>query len=116
MANGENGGSFVTGFLLGGVVGAIVGILVAPRSGAETRAQLLDQSEVLRERAEEMAARMRDNVGPTVDSVREHVNPAMETVRDRVAPMTEAVAARVPGLKADSVDGAESAAQAEEKA
>jgi hypothetical protein len=30
--------------------------------------------------------------------------------------MTEAVAARVPGRKADSMDGAEAVAQAEEKA
>ena len=79
MANGNNGGSFITGFLLGGVVGAIVGILVAPRAGSETRAQLLDQGAVLRERAEEM-------VGST-----------METVRERVAPVTDAVAAHVPG-------------------
>ena len=97
MANGNNGGSYITGFLLGGVVGAIVGILVAPRAGSETRAQLLDQGAALRERAEEM-------VGST-----------METVRESVAPVIDAVAAHVPGCKADAVDGADSAAQAGQK-
>ena len=47
MANG-NGNSFITGFLIGGVVGAVVGIMLAPKSGSETRAELLEQSEALR--------------------------------------------------------------------
>ena len=74
MANG-NGSSFITGFLIGGVVGAVVGIMLAPKSGSETRADLLEQSEALRVRGEELAARVRERVGPAVDSVRERVQP-----------------------------------------
>ena len=29
MARNDNGGSFITGFLLGGIIGAVVGILLA---------------------------------------------------------------------------------------
>ncbi len=79
MANG-NGGSFISGFLIGGLVGAIVGILLAPKSGSETRADLLEQSEALRLRGEELAARVRERVGPAVDSVRERVQPVASQI------------------------------------
>lgn len=78
MASNDDGGTFVAGFLLGGIVGAIVGILVAPRAGSETRAELAGQSEVWRDRAEDIAARVRERVGPAVESVRERVSPVTE--------------------------------------
>ena len=106
MANDDSGGSFVTGFLLGGIVGAIVGILLAPKAGSETRAELAQQTEALRERAEEVAAKVREAIGPTVEVVREHVGPAMEGVRERVAPVAEAVTARVGrGTSRPAADG-----------
>ena len=74
MANG-NGSSFISGFVIGGLVGAVVGILLAPKSGSETRSDLIEQSEALRLRGEELAAKVRERVGPAVDSVRERVQP-----------------------------------------
>ena len=56
MANNDDGGNFIAGFLFGGIVGVIVGILLAPKAGVETRAELSGQSEVWRDRAEEIAA------------------------------------------------------------
>ena len=76
----DSGSSFISGFLIGGLVGAVVGIMLAPKSGAETRAELLEQSEALRVRGEEMAARVRERVGPTVDSVRERVQPVASQI------------------------------------
>ena len=84
MADNDSGHSFVSGFLLGGIVGAVVGILLAPKTGSETRASLLEQSETLRTRAEELAARVREQVGPTVETVRERVSPVAERVAARV--------------------------------
>ena len=104
MASNDNGSSFVTGFLLGGIVGAVVGILLAPKSGSETRSELVGQSEVLRARAEEMAANLRDRVGPTVDVFRDRVAPAVEGVRERVGPVAERVASRVGRGVDPSVD------------
>jgi gas vesicle protein len=93
MAN-DNGGGFVIGFLLGGVIGAVVGILLAPKPGSETRAEIMGQSEAWRERAEELAAQLRERVGPTVETMRERVGPAVEGVRERVAPVAERVTTR----------------------
>ena len=35
---------FLAGFIVGGAIGAITGILLAPKSGAETRAMLADSA------------------------------------------------------------------------
>ena len=95
MANNDSGGSFVAGFLMGGIVGAVVGILLAPRAGTETRADLAERSDLWRSRAEEMAATLRERVGPAVESARERVGPAVEGVRERVAPVVEQVSSRM---------------------
>ena len=116
MANDDGGSSFALGFL----VGAVVGILIAPRAGADMRADLGGRSEAWRSRAEEMAAVMRERmsptvenvrerVRPTVDSVRERINPAVESMRERVGPVMEQVTSRMGGgqdiLEADGTDG-----------
>ena len=80
MANGDGGSSFISGFLIGGVVGAVVGIMLAPKSGADTRSDLMEHSEALRIRAEDLAARVRERVGPVGESVRDRIQPVTEQV------------------------------------
>ena len=41
----DNGGGFFRGFLFGGIIGAAVGILLAPKSGRETREELGEEAE-----------------------------------------------------------------------
>ena len=113
MASNDNGSSFALGFVLGGVIGAIVGILMAPKAGSETRAELAERTEGLRARAEELAATLRERTGPAVAGVRERVAPAVEGVRERVGPAVEGVRERVEqvssrigrGDQAAKVDG-----------
>ena len=45
-------GKFLAGFLIGGAVGAIAGILLAPKSGEETRADIAKTSKELYSKAE----------------------------------------------------------------
>ena len=91
MANNDNGSSFSFGFLFGGIIGVLIGVMLAPRSGSEMRSDLADRSEAWRLRAEEMAARVRERVGPTMDSARERVAPAIENVRSRISPAVDTV-------------------------
>ena len=107
MASNSDGGSFVTGFLVGGIIGAVVGVLLAPKSGSETRAELMERSETWRTRAEELALQARERVGPTMEGVRERVGPAVEEVRERIGPVADRVASRVGrgASKAGADDG-----------
>lgn len=95
MASNDSGGSFVLGFLIGGIVGAAVGLLLAPRSGQDTRAELAGRSEAWRNRAEEMAANLRERAAPAVDTARERIDPAVESARERITPAVEGVRERV---------------------
>ena len=80
---------------MGGILGAVIGILIAPKAGAETRSELAERSDLWRARAEEMAATLRERVGPAVESARGKVAPAVEGVRERVAPVVEQVSSRM---------------------
>lgn len=97
----DNNSSFVLGLMVGGVLGTIVGIMIAPKPGSETRAELIERSDAWRLRAEEMAAMVRDQMGPAVDEVRERVTPAVEAMRERVSPVVDQVSSRV-GRSGDS--------------
>ena len=60
MSDNRNDLAGVLGaFLVGAVIGVGVGILMAPKSGKETRKQLADLAKKAQERAEEMAGRFR---------------------------------------------------------
>ena len=96
----KNGGGFVTGLLIGGIIGGLVGLLLAPKSGAETRAELLKKGEAWRSQADVMAADVRSRgmarveevsqrFGPAVDSLKERSSATLENVRESGA---EAVA------------------------
>jgi gas vesicle protein len=41
----DSGDSFFKGFIFGGIVGAVLGVLLAPKSGRETRKDLSEEAE-----------------------------------------------------------------------
>jgi len=86
MANNEEGGGFVTGFLFGGVIGFLVGILTAPRAGNELRAELMERTHHFREQAEIMAdqARLRaEGFASDARNRAQHLREQASTVADQ---------------------------------
>ena len=71
----RNDSDFALGFLVGGIVGTVVGILIAPQSGAVTRADLAERSEEWRRRGEDL----RERVGPVVQTVRDRMGRGQTT-------------------------------------
>jgi len=55
--------AFAFAFLAGALVGAGLALLLAPKSGAEMRAQVADWARQAQEKAAEVAARMRPAAG-----------------------------------------------------
>lgn len=49
MAERDDFGAFLLGFVVGGLTGAIVSLLLAPQSGEETRAQIREKTIELRD-------------------------------------------------------------------
>ena len=106
MANNDSIGAFAIGFVLGGAIGALAGLLLAPKAGVETRAELLEKGEAWRTRADELAAdmrargldefnRMNERVGPAVDSLRERGSTATTAVREAGAEVVASAGERV---------------------
>lgn len=65
---------FGTGLLLGAAIGALAGLLLAPKPGEETRAEMLERTAGLRERAEELAAETRERVREAIEEGRAVAN------------------------------------------
>lgn len=93
--NDEKGSSFVLGFVFGGIIGAAIGLILAPKSGTETRHIIQHRSEEWRNRAEEMAANLSSQVSPAMETARDRVATAGQAVRERVEPAIETARERI---------------------
>ena len=87
MANNNGGGGFLVGFLVGGIIGGFLGLLLAPKPGSQTRAELMEMGDAWRTRADEiaaqMAAEMRSRGVPDMSTVGDRVGPAVDSLRER---------------------------------
>ena len=72
----RSGMSVVTGLLVGGLIGAGVALLMAPRSGEETRAEI-------REKAMEYRDRTKDVVNETVSQAKSKAGELKEGVLEK---------------------------------
>ena len=75
-------------FLLGGLIGAVLALLLAPKTGVETRRELLVRGAQARSKAETVAAR-------TAAQAREKVVAGAAASRERISPIVSEVRARV---------------------
>ena len=92
----ERGGSGIGPFLLGALVGAGLALLFAPKSGAETQADLKDKARKLKASAEERVRAAQKQLEERLDAARENVQSRVDDVRDAVdAGRRAAVDARV---------------------
>ena len=88
MAKGKKRGSgFFWGFVFGIALGAALAMLFAPQPGDETREQLADQSEVLRnrgqQRAETLRSQLMERYGDAIMQGKEAYDRAKEEVLTR---------------------------------
>ena len=58
----NKGGGLLVGLLIGGAVGFVAGMMLAPKSGEETRALLLERGNEWRDKAEELAAATKERL------------------------------------------------------
>ncbi len=68
--NGGEIGAFMAGFVIGGLVGVATALILAPQSGAETRAQIAAKGDEWRRVGEEQFQEYRTHAESTVSDVR----------------------------------------------
>lgn len=99
MANGS-GDSFLAGVILGGIAGFAVGILMAPKSGSEMRADLLDRTDSAREQ-------LWDRTG----SAREQFMDRTGAAREQMEDLIDSTSQRLEEIRADAAEVASSLRQ-----
>ncbi len=80
----------LAGFLLGLAVGAGVALLLAPKTGEETRRQLKNTGRRLRTVATERAEDLQDALGGGYERTRDRVEQGLDSARDTIDEKREA--------------------------
>ena len=90
------GFAFVTGAAVGAVAGTIIGLLVAPRSGAETRAMAADMANDAWDSARDMyeqgvdqARAAATDFGPMMDAKTDELRAKVDLARERMDQLRE---------------------------
>lgn len=104
MAERDEFGAFLIGFIIGGLTGAAISLIMAPQSGEETREFLRERAIELREKAQETAQTTADQVGSTADEVRARAGDVrqrgqvmLEEQRSRLTNTVQNLRSRAPG-------------------
>ncbi|MBR8831991.1 MAG: hypothetical protein N5P05_001699 [Chroococcopsis gigantea SAG 12.99] len=90
MSNKTNGGLFVVGMVIGGAIGTVAGILIAPRTGRETRTILGKSLEALPEMAEDITSSVQLQADRLSESARRNWDDTLVRLRESLAAGIEA--------------------------
>jgi gas vesicle protein len=77
----DNDGSGILWFMAGLGIGAALGILYAPKTGEETRQQILDAAGQGRDAVKEGARQAREQAGTWADKGRDYLNSQKDQIR-----------------------------------
>ncbi|MDF1580193.1 MAG: YtxH domain-containing protein [Desulfuromonadales bacterium] len=90
MSDHNHGGASLLAFLAGAAVGGVAALLLAPRSGAETRQKVLDAAEELKVRSQTLVTEAENRVREVVEEGKEALDQNKEVFLSAVAAGKEA--------------------------
>jgi gas vesicle protein len=77
-------GKFFAGFIIGGCVGGVIGVLLAPRSGEETRQILAENSSELYKNAECSIKEIQSKADVALDEIQKKGDELLRKVQEMV--------------------------------
>lgn len=83
-------GAFIGGLLLGSAVGAVLGLLIAPRTGRETRQFLKKSADALPELAEDLSSSVQLQADRLSETALRNWDSTLTRLRDAIADGLEA--------------------------
>jgi gas vesicle protein len=90
MSKKGSSGLLFAGLVVGGVLGTVTGLLVAPRSGQETRRILRKSAEALPELAEDLSSTIQLQADRLSETARRNWDDTLERLKDAIAAGIEA--------------------------
>ena len=85
-------GKFIAGFIVGGAIGAIAGILLAPKSGEETREALATSAQDMIKKADETATQIQSKADDAVSDLQKKGEEIKEKLQDLISKQKESKA------------------------
>lgn len=83
---------FLAGFVVGGAIGAVAGILLAPKSGEETRKLLSDSAQDIARRADETAKQIQSKADDAVSDLQKKGEEIKAKLQDLISKQKESKA------------------------
>lgn len=83
---------FLAGFVVGGAIGAVAGILLAPKSGEETRKLLSESAQDIVKRADETAKQIQSKADDAVSDLQKKGEEIKEKLQDLISKQKDAKA------------------------
>ena len=104
--SGHGAGSVIFSFFLGGVIGAGVALLLAPRAGSETRAQILELAEDVKGRTGGYYGQVKNRAGDYFEQVKDSVATALDkgkgVLEEKKSAITTAVQAAIDAYEKET--------------
>jgi gas vesicle protein len=88
-------GAFMLGSVIGALAGTLVGMLLAPKAGVETQADIRRRMLELREHADETISRGRESLENSFAGTSGRINETAEKARSRIAEQMESAASSI---------------------
>ncbi len=96
---GNDFGTFLVGFVIGGLVGAAVALLMAPQTGEETRAAIMEKSIELKDKAVVSAEEARSRAEKAMEDARVQAEESVEELRMRIDELAQVTKERASELQ-----------------
>lgn len=93
-------GSWLLSFVLGGLIGAAIALLVAPRSGRQTREQIKDLAEDAKEKAADYYDKAKGQISSAMQKGAEVLEQKKTEIESRVSGVKEAYRKATGGMTA----------------
>lgn len=84
-------GAFLAGFVIGGLVGAATAIILAPQSGAETRAQIAAKRDELVRAGEDQYHHARETATQYTEEYKARASDAIDQTRQQASHLQERI-------------------------
>lgn len=101
MSKEKSDGGLLMGLLAGGLMGAAAGLLLAPRSGRETRRLLKKSADALPELMEDLSATLQLQTAQLSESAQQNWQETLNRLQEAIAAGVEASQWDLPGEPRD---------------
>ncbi|ACK72871.1 conserved hypothetical protein [Gloeothece citriformis PCC 7424] len=90
MSKKNNGGVFIAGMLVGGAIGTVLGVLVAPRTGKETRRIIGKSAQAIPELVEDVSTSVQLQADRLSENARRNWEETLKRLKVAIAAGIEA--------------------------